>query len=344
VRLAIGLVGAVGTVLAAATGPALAVPGRPGLGGPAEDPGTTKARIAALYQEADQLTQAYDAAQERAEMLSAAVRRSQAELEAARIDFAQQQSDLGMMAAAQYRAGVLDKRLSLMLADHPETFLSSSALMDRLGDEQLARVAQAIDSRRRLAQLQQTATDQLAALAQTRADVEARRHDVAMQLQQAQSLVNTLSFTQRGQIAAADLGADPSDPGAADTPALLTPLLEVPATGRARTAIAAAYGLLGHPYVYGAEGPVGFDCSGLVQAVWRQAGVELPRTSSEQALAGRPVAAGDIQPGDLVVYYKGRNHIGIYIGDGKIIHAPHPGSQVRISPLNSMPVDMVVRV
>jgi len=100
---------------------------------------------------------------------------------------------------------------------------------------------------------------------------------------------------------------------------------------------------LGIPYVYGGESPKGFDCSGLVQYVYGQLGINLPRTSEEQFAAGTPVSAKDALPGDLVFfggsgpgyYYDGTpsspGHVGIYIGNGQMINAPTTGEDVKIS-------------
>ena len=112
---------------------------------------------------------------------------------------------------------------------------------------------------------------------------------------------------------------------------------------RAQKAIESAYSELGKPYIWGAVGPAGFDCSGLMQHVWSAAGVMLPRTSQEQADAGQTVSLSDIKPGDLVVYFSGRTHVGMYVGNGLIIHAPRPGSVVQFAAVNSMPINSVVQ-
>jgi peptidoglycan DL-endopeptidase CwlO len=116
-----------------------------------------------------------------------------------------------------------------------------------------------------------------------------------------------------------------------------------PGVSRVVKAVATAYNELGKPYVWGATGPGQFDCSGLTQHVWAAAGVQLPRTSQEQANAGQAVPVSDIRAGDLVVYYPGATHIGIYVGHGLVIHAPRPGSYVQFTPLGSMPINKVVR-
>jgi cell wall-associated NlpC family hydrolase len=100
----------------------------------------------------------------------------------------------------------------------------------------------------------------------------------------------------------------------------------------------AAQSKIGAPYVYGAAGPSSFDCSGLVQWAYKQAGLSVPRTSYEQASAGAPVDVAALQPGDVVSFYGG-SHTGIYIGGGNIVHASTSSQPVKIAPLNSMPVD-----
>jgi cell wall-associated NlpC family hydrolase len=108
------------------------------------------------------------------------------------------------------------------------------------------------------------------------------------------------------------------------------------ASGQQVVSIAKQY--LGVPYVYGGTDPTrGLDCSGFVQLVYRRMGVELPRVTYDQVKVGRPVDRADLQPGDLVFKVGDGNrvngHVGIYIGDGKWINAPHTGDVVKIAPL-----------
>jgi cell wall-associated NlpC family hydrolase len=91
---------------------------------------------------------------------------------------------------------------------------------------------------------------------------------------------------------------------------------------------------LGKPYVYGSAGPGTFDCSGLTMFVWGHAGVDLPHNAAAQYASMRHVAPKDIRPGDLV-FSGGLGHVGLYIGDGKMIHAPHSGARVEVAPLHS---------
>ena len=108
------------------------------------------------------------------------------------------------------------------------------------------------------------------------------------------------------------VAAEPAPaPAAAPAPA------PAPAQGAADT----ARGQVGKAYRYGGNGPDSFDCSGLTAYAYRAAGIELPRRSADQATVGVPVARADLQPGDLVFYYEPISHIGIYVGDGVIVHA-----------------------
>lgn len=127
-------------------------------------------------------------------------------------------------------------------------------------------------------------------------------------------------------------------PPAPQAPEAAPAQFTAPFTSVGQRAADAAQTKLGAPYVYGATGPSSFDCSGLVQWAYKQAGLNVPRTSYEQAGAGRAVSVAELLPGDVVSFYGG-SHTGIYVGGGNIVHASTSGQPVKIAPLNSMPVD-----
>ncbi|MER6015979.1 NlpC/P60 family protein [Streptomyces bluensis] len=130
--------------------------------------------------------------------------------------------------------------------------------------------------------------------------------------------------------------AAPPTPAAAPDVKPITPSAKPPVEPAAKpapsTVIAYARAQLGKPYVWGGTGPRGFDCSGLVMRAWQQAGVKLPRTTWGQVGAGTPTTRGKLVPGDLVISYGG-GHVQLYIGDGKVIHAPRSGRTVTVAPL-----------
>lgn len=107
--------------------------------------------------------------------------------------------------------------------------------------------------------------------------------------------------------------------------------------------VAAVRSAVGSPYGWGSAGPSSFDCSGLTSWAYAQAGKQIPRTSQAQAAAGTPVAISDLQPGDIVAYYGGASHVGIYIGNGKIIDSLNQGTTVQERSLHYMPIHSAVR-
>ena len=135
------------------------------------------------------------------------------------------------------------------------------------------------------------------------------------------------------QQAAAERAAAASATAAGDTSAPPTNLPNPPASTLGGQAVAIAERYLGVPYVWGGASPSGFDCSGLTMYVYSQLGVSLPHNAAAQYLSLPHVSESDLQPGDLV-FFDGLNHVGIYIGGGSIIHAPHTGTVVQISSLS----------
>lgn len=124
----------------------------------------------------------------------------------------------------------------------------------------------------------------------------------------------------------------PVAPAAAGIP--LAPAAPARPSPAATAALSIALSKIGAPYRYGAAGPNAFDCSGLVTWSFAQAGVSLPRTSRALSGVGTPVSRADLQPGDLVFYYRPISHVAIYIGDGKVVHASNRKSPVKISNLS----------
>lgn len=114
------------------------------------------------------------------------------------------------------------------------------------------------------------------------------------------------------------------------------------ASSRAGRAVQFAYQQIGKPYIYGGNGPGGYDCSGLTSAAYRSTGLSIPRTSSAQLAALPTVSKANLRPGDLVGFYSG-GHIGIYVGDGYVIHASRPGKPIAKVKMSTMPYYKSVR-
>jgi len=129
------------------------------------------------------------------------------------------------------------------------------------------------------------------------------------------------------------VAAQASAPG--DTAPVSAPGVAAP-TAAAQIAVDTALAQLGDPYVWAGAGPDAFDCSGLTQYAYAAAGISLPHSSQMQSTMGTPVARADLQPGDLVFFYSPVGHVGIYLGDGLMVHAPTTGSVVKIVSLDVM--------
>ena len=117
----------------------------------------------------------------------------------------------------------------------------------------------------------------------------------------------------------------------------------IPASAAGPVAVKAALTRLGDPYVWAAAGPNAFDCSGLVVWSFHQAGLTLPHSSQALAAGGQPVPLDQMQPGDVIVLFPDASHVGIYVGDGRMIHAPFDGAPVTVDSLNDAPINNVRR-
>ncbi|MGX1271872.1 NlpC/P60 family protein [Streptomyces phaeoluteigriseus] len=316
---------------------------------PNATPAQVKAKVDKLYQEAEAATEKYNGAQEKA---TAAERRletlrDEAARKEARLNTAREA--LGTMAAAQYRGGGLDQAVQLALSDDPDRYLDNAAFAERAGVRQSAAVTRFRKQLREVEQLRGAARVELASLTSRKAELKRHKKTITDKLDAARGLLNRLTERERARIIAdtgggTDTRASRASAGARDSlPAPGSATATAPGS-RAAAAVSYAYAKLGSPYVWGATGPNAFDCSGLVQAAYRSAGVSLPRTTYAQIDAGRRVSRSELQPGDLVFFYSGITHVGIYVGGGNMIHAPNPSAPVRVAPIDEMPYAGASRV
>ncbi|WP_019888862.1 NlpC/P60 family protein [Streptomyces purpureus] len=274
-------------------------------------------------------------------------------------------------AAAQYRTGAISPTAALIFADSPQSYFDQTQLMDRMTDRQEQAVSDFRRQRADTAKKRAEATKSMESLASSQARLRAKKQTVQGKLTEARALLARLTAEERARLAelerrreaearrkaeeqaraeAARAEAErarrereaaerPSTPTAPTAPA-------APESGyatKAAKALAFARAQIGKPYVWGATGPSSYDCSGLTQAAWKEAGVDLPRTTWDQVKAGTRVATEDLRPGDLVFFYDDISHVGIYQGNGTMIHAPKPGANVREESIHYMPIYGSVR-
>ncbi|MDW4904857.1 NlpC/P60 family protein [Streptomyces sp. ADMS] len=320
-----------------------------------------EAKVGDLYRQAESATDKYNAAKEktskqrgRVDALMDDVARRTQKLNEAR-------EKLGSFAAAQYRTGSpAPDTTTFLLADDPQDYFDQNQLMDRLTARQQDAVDDYITQQAETTQKRQEATASLESLTESQDELQTTKTAVQTKLVQARQLLSRLTAEEKLRLAAierekqaearrqaqdlarqqqaaeqrrlqeaAAAAAAQQSAGSAAPDTATTPVTDSSYATKAEKALAFARAQIGKPYVWGATGPDSYDCSSLTQAAWRAAGVTLPRTTYDQVNAGTTVSLSDIQPGDLVFFYEGISHVGLYIGNGMMIHAPKPGAYVR---------------
>ncbi|MGW0909793.1 NlpC/P60 family protein [Streptomyces sp. NPDC002853] len=305
---------------------------------PRLSPAEVKSKVDALYREAEIATEKYNGAKEKAEGAEKSLGelRDEAARKTDKLNSARE--GLGSIAAAQYRSGGIDPAVQLALSSDPDEYLERAAIADRADSRQAAAVTGVQKQLREIDQLRTEADDTLTHLKSRQAELKKHKKTVTGKLGAAKRLLSQLTGDQRAELAgegraSRDAGRDGLPDARGKAP-----------NSRASAAVSYAYKALGSPYVWGATGPDAFDCSGLTQAAYRSAGVGLPRTTYAQIAAGERVPRSQLQPGDLVFFYQGISHVGLYVGNGQMIHAPNPSAPVRLAPISQMPFAGATRV
>ncbi len=218
----------------------------------------------------------------------------------------------------------------VIVSEDPGAFLDTLSTMSSFNDLQSSLLAD-YDTELEALEIRREATDaRTKEIAELTEQLSDEKKTVDDKLAEAKELLGDLEAEERERLLA-------SRGGTTRVPS------SVPASGRAAAAVQYALAQVGDAYVYGAMGENAFDCSGLTMRAWAQAGVSLPHSSSAQFGSGPHIAASDLQPGDLVFYYSPISHVGMYIGNGMIVHAANPGTGVAVSGLYSMPYVGAVR-
>jgi len=282
------------------------------------------AKVDVVVEDYEQSKIALAAASRRAAVAKARVKAAQAQLDAIR-------KSMSSVAAAAYRSGGADQFVTLVSTSTPQTFLDRASSLDRIAAGQSAQLAAARVARHRLNVVQGDLVREEAAKTRVAKALAKSKSTIQSALAEQQRLLSGLKADERRRLEAMRRAAAAERASRSRSYATYNG----PASGRAGVAVREAYRKLGSPYQWGAAGPSRFDCSGLTMWVWGKAGVSLPHSSQAQYSGGRHVSRGNLQPGDLVFYGSPIHHVGIYIGGGRILHAPHTGSWVRVSKLST---------
>lgn len=290
--------------LGLAVGAAVLVPALPAAAEPS--PAQVRRKIEKLNEDVERIVERYNkatvdlkAARKRLKTVNKSVAREQA-------TFRKLRERLAELAANAYKSGDIGSVASMVSSDNPQAILDQAAVFTHLARNRSSEVTEFLATAQRLQREQAQAKA-------TFADVKRKADELAKQKRRVEKAIAKQQRLLPGGASSGPIGGTYTGP----------------ASGPARKALEFAFAQLGKPYRYGATGPDAYDCSGLTQAAWRAAGVNLPRTTYQQINAGNRVAFEDLQPGDLF-FGNNAGHVGLYVGDGKIIHAPRTGKNVEV--------------
>ncbi|WP_344587466.1 NlpC/P60 family protein [Actinomadura vinacea] len=226
---------------------------------------------------------------------------------------------LGSLAATSYMQGGTDPALSFVAAQDPQAMLDQAATLRYFAAQDGTRVANMMQAMQAAQRARKSAEERSAQVDKLRGQLDAQRKKVTGTYEKVRGRLVKKDPTQLGK-------------------------LPVVGTGKAAQALRLAMSKMGRPYVWGAAGPSTFDCSGLTMWAYKQVGINLPHYTGSQWNAGTHISRGEMQPGDLVFFYSDLHHMGMYVGGGKMLHAPQTGDVVKISPIGGRPFAGAVRV
>lgn len=275
-----------------------------------------KRELEKLNQKVDQLANHYNKA--KTELAAAKKRLAVAnnELTTEQTQYQSLRVRVAQIAVAAYKNGTLDTPTFIASKD-PRAALAEMSAFTKLSDSRRQEMTALLGSAQRLRRDQEDVQMTLQSVTTTAAALKKQKATVEKAIARQKALLAKISTPSRSTTSSGS-----SNSGSTT------------ATTAAQKAVNYAVAQLGKPYIFGGEGPTGFDCSGLTMMAWNAAGVDLPRIVPDQYNAIRHVAKSDLQPGDLV-FFDDLGHEGIYVGGGRFIHAPHTGTDVQYASISN---------
>ena len=298
-----------------------------------------KALIAQLQTDAGAIDQQYSGVVEQIKQGRAQLRQKQADVKTQTDKVASMRLQVGQVALAQFQNRSLDTAAQLIVTPDTQRFLSQISTVQKVTENQNSILQDYQQAQANLAALEHSSETDLAALGEKEKQLKSLKDASDNKIAGAKKVLGKLSAAQRQRLANDQkrVAARANAAGAASS----RDAARAPISGSSKgvRALAFAKAQLGEPYVRNAAGPNSWDCSGLTMKAWGSVGVSLPHSSGQQYSRGRSVAKSDLQLGDLVFFYSGISHVGIYAGNGRVIHAPHPGKSVEYIKMSYMPYE-----
>ncbi|MFJ2739355.1 NlpC/P60 family protein [Streptomyces sp. NPDC087440] len=323
-------------------GQAYAAPEPPPAGGSGSSLEDVRREIDELYRKAAVATDAYNLAEDQAQGQSGEIVKLARTIVAGEQKINKLKDRLGAQARAQYRTGGVPQSARLMLSGNPDLFLRGAARMQQGESAVKSMLEELKRTQEDLRTYSADASTQWTKLEANRKSKEKARKEIKKQIDAAEKIESRLASKDRAKMLELEREAQ----GRAQSAWMSSGALGSgggAGTDQGKRAVAYAMDQIGDPYVWGAEGPYAFDCSGLTQQAWISAGRGIPRTSQEQWRLLPRVPVSQMRPGDLIIYFSDASHVAMYIGNGSMVHAPRPGRNVTVAGAGSMPILGVVR-
>ena len=252
---------------------------------------------------------------------------AQSSLDRSQVSLNELQTRFDSLVRISYMGGRSNRLYAVLTSNSPQTLLDQMSGLEMVSRRAAADLsalkkvrAQTVSDRDAANTAASTATRAVSYAERVRGDLQKKQAELQLQAAQIRVIYQSLTGKQLAALAGPRFDFDPAAVPRGTAPALV--------------AVQAALTRIGDPYVWGATGPDSFDCSGLMVWAFKQAGKLLPRSSEAQLAGGTPVSRQDLQPGDLIIYYPDATHVGMYVGDGYVIHASTFGVPVKVVPID----------
>ena len=242
------------------------------------------------------------------------------------------QRSLGTIAIEQYKSGGFGQSFELLFSSDPTLYLSSAGSLEAITRRKSAQLREFEAAQQRLNATTLTVNDKITLVAAAQKKLAAQSAIALSKLAEAEKLLSKLSKAERERLA--KLAEDEENADQASS--LKAAKSASGVSGRAGVALKYALKQIGDRYVFGAAGMVTWDCSGLTMRAYQAAGVSLPHSSAAQSRMGKKVSFSSLKPGDLLFYGRPVSHVGIYMGGGRMVHAPRSGSRVKVTSSGSL--------
>ncbi|MEV0004227.1 NlpC/P60 family protein [Micromonospora sp. NPDC050980] len=228
---------------------------------------------------------------------------------------------VGDIAARYYMRGPSQEMGALLVSTRPGTLAEQLVMLDRIADDQRRQIAGVLATRDKYNREKQKLDEMIATEKKQEAQLAAQKKQIDSEIKRLTAMLPVTSIRPAG-----------------------CPKIDGVVSSAARTAIKTACAQVGDPYVWGATGPDSFDCSGLTQYAYKAAGISLTHFTGAQWNEGRKVSRSEARPGDLVFFGGDLHHVGLYLGNGVMVHAPRTGKPVQVSSISTQPLAGFVRV